>query len=227
MRKSQIEGSGKPASLDHSLLRSSQILKRTFHRGKHNSDMDLLVNPQNSDMNKKKEIVFKPSVNHDHSVDQTKEGAKKMSNITPYLLMVALCLDGLFEGIAIGVQNTWKTVSFVAFAVILNKLSVAFGLGISLKKSQTEIRTFIRFIILFSMFCPFGIVLGYFFGETVFMKGLFLAISAGTFIYISCSVVIVEEFAITRHRYSKYSVFFLGGLLASGISIVASLLWYY
>jgi zinc transporter ZupT len=221
---SQAEGSGQDQPIDRSLLRSSQILTRTFNRGRNNPDMDLLVNPQNSDMNQKKGKDYVPAVNHSHSVEQPKELAKKMSNVTPYLLIVALCLDGLFEGIAIGVQTTWKTVSFVAFAVILNKLSVAFGLGISLKKSQTEIRTFIRFIILFSMFCPFGIVIGYFFGETVFMKGLFLAISAGTFTYISCSVVIVEEFAITRHRYSKYSVFFLGGLLASGISVVGSVL---
>ena len=208
--------------LNRSLMRSSQILERTFHGGKINPDMDLLVNPLNSDLIKKKEKVVNIIHQHSHAIEIDK--TKKLSSVTPYLLIVALCLDGLFEGIAIGVQTTWKTVSFVAFAVFLNKLSVAFGLGISLKKSKTEIRTFIRFIILFSLFCPFGIVIGYFFGETLFMKGMFLAISAGTFIYVSCSVVIVEEFALTKYRYSKYSFFFLGGLLASGIAVIASLL---
>lgn len=187
--------------------------------------MDLLVNPHNSDLtyNKKDRAVSQRN-KHIHTNDNYRDGTKKISSVTPYLLIVALCLDGLFEGIAIGVQTTWKSVSFVAFAVILNKLSVAFGLGISLKKSETEIRTFIRFIILFSMFCPFGIVIGYFFGEALFMKGMFLAFSAGTFTYVSCSVIIVEEFALTRHRYSKYSLFFLGGLLAAGISVAVSLL---
>ncbi len=189
-----------------------------------NPDLDLLVNPQNSDMIYQKNKNDHFEYNHSHSHEQTKGIANKMSNVTPYLLLVALCLDGLFEGIAIGVQQTWKNVIFVALAVVLNKLSVAFGLGISLKKADTEIKTFIRFIILFSMFCPFGIVLGYFLGKSLFMKGLFLAISAGTFTYVSCSVVIVEEFAITRYRYSKYTVFFLGGLLASGIAVVGALL---
>ena len=187
-------------------------------------DLDLLVNPQNSDLLMSKEKYEEKPVILNHSSGQYKEYAKNLSNVTPYLLLAALCLDGLFEGIAIGVQETWKSVSFVAFAVILNKLSVAFGLGISLKKANTELKTFIRFIILFSIFCPFGIVIGYLFGKAIFVKGMFLAISAGTFTYVSCSVVIVEEFAITRHRFSKYFMFILGGLLAAGIAVVRAVL---
>jgi zinc transporter ZupT len=220
----QAQGTASAQPIDRSLMESSQILTKTFNRGRTDPDMDLLVNPQNSDLLMNKDKSHNKPFKHSHSLENSKENAKKLSNITPYLLLIALCLDGLFEGIAIGVQGTWKSVSFVAFAVILNKLSVAFGLGISLKKAHTEIKTFIRFIILFSMFCPFGIVLGYLLGEAIFMKGMFLAISAGTFTYVSCSVVIVEEFAITRHRFSKYSLFFLGGLLAAGISVVGAVL---
>jgi len=215
---SQAQGNISHQPIDRGLMKSSQILTRTFNKGRLDPDLDLLVNPHNSDLPMNKPLK------HTHSAEQYKEYAKNLSNVTPYLLLAALCLDGLYEGIAIGVQETWKNVSFVAFAVILNKLSVAFGLGISLKKANTELKTFIRFIILFSIFCPFGIVIGYLLGERIFVKGMFLAISAGTFTYVSCSVVIVEEFAITRHRFSKYFMFFLGGLLAAGIPIIRAVL---
>ncbi len=46
------------------------------------------------------------------------------------------------------------------------------------------------------------------------IEGIFLGISAGTFMYISASEVIVEEFAITKYRYEKFLIFLSGGLFA-------------
>jgi zinc transporter ZupT len=205
-------GNNQPGEIDRALLKSSQILTRTFHKGnEHNPDMDLLVNPSKSDMNK---------MRASHTHDDTQVDNKKLSNATPYLLLVALCLDGFFEGIALGLQNTWNNVLFVACAIIVNKISVALSLGLSFKKSETDIQTFIRFILLFSMFCPFGIVLGYFSITNELAKGVLLSFASGTFIYVSCSVNIVEEFALTRYKYSKYIFFLLGGLATAGISIL-------
>jgi len=52
--------------------------------------------------------------------------------------------------------------------------------------------------------------------------GVFLAISSGTFIYVSCSVIMVEEFALTKYRYSKYFSFFFGALLSAGMAFLAA-----
>lgn len=199
-----------PGEMDRALLKSSQILTRTFNRGEHNPDMDLLVNPSKSDANN--------IGSHNH--DSNHEKPSQISNATPYLLLVAICLDGFFEGIALGVQNTWNNVLFVTASIIINKISVGLSLGLSFRKSQTDIKTFIRFILLFSMFCPFGVVLGYFSTSDELAKGILLSFSSGTFIYVSCSVNIVEEFALTRYKYSKYLFFLLGGLATAGISIL-------
>ncbi len=199
--------------IDRALLKSSQILTRTFTRGQaheHNQDMDLLVNPSKSDMNKVKEHA------HEHS----EEKPQNLSNATPYLLLIALCLDGFFEGIALGLQTSWNNVLFVAGAIMINKISVALSLGLSFQKSQTDIQTYIRFILLFSMFSPFGIVLGYFSVSNELAKAVLLSFASGTFIYVSCSVNIVEEFALTRYKYSKYLFFLLGGLATAGIAII-------
>lgn len=70
-------------------------------------------------------------------------------------------------------------------------------------------------IILFSIFTPVGILLGMVLLEaSPILEGVFLGISAGTFLYISASEVIIEEFAITKYRYEKYIIFISGGVFA-------------
>jgi zinc transporter ZupT len=76
-------------------------------------------------------------------------------------------------------------------------------------------------IILFSIFTPVGILVGMVLLEaSPILEGVFLAISAGTFLYISASEVIIEEFAITKYRYEKYLIFIAGGLFAGILAYV-------
>jgi zinc transporter ZupT len=69
-------------------------------------------------------------------------------------------------------------------------------------------------IILFSIFTPIGISIGLIVASSnLLVQGIFLAMSAGTFLYISASEVIVEEFSLTKYRYQKYFLFMCGGIL--------------
>lgn len=68
---------------------------------------------------------------------------------------------------------------------------------------------------LFSIFTPIGIFAGMILLEkSALIEGIFLAISAGTFLYISASEVIVEEFSITKYRYEKFLLFLTGAIFA-------------
>jgi zinc transporter ZupT len=145
---------------------------------------------------------------------------EKPSAVLPYVLLFGLCVDGFFEGIAIGVQNSWEKLVFVTVAILINKWIIGLTLGISLKKAYVELKTFIRFIFLFSIFTPFGIVLGYFLGQKTLVESIFLSISSGAFLYVSSSVVIIEEFAVTNYRWSKYFFFMLGATSTALIKIV-------
>lgn len=217
-----------PQRVDRALTRASQILTRTFHKHHQeiNTDLDLLVNPKKVDIDqtqpKRKEETQAHGHAHNHDHDKI-TGNNKLSNATPYILLIALCLDGFFEGLAIGAQSSWQNVFFVGISVVINKLAVAFGLGISFKKAETEIKTFIRLILLFSLFCPFGIVLGYLLSSNLLANSIFLSFSAGTFIYVSASVVIVEEFTLTKRRYTKFLCYLIGGLATAGIAIAGAL----
>ena len=52
------------------------------------------------------------------------------------------------------------------------------------------------------------------------VEGIVLAMSSGTFLYVACSEVIVEEFAVTRYKFQKFFAFMLGAILVAGLAIM-------
>lgn len=127
---------------------------------------------------------------------------------------MGLCIDGFFEGLAIGSQSSFNKVIFIGVALLFNKIIVACNLGILFKITIREMKIYIRYVLLFSIFTPFGIMLSAILYEEseLFLRGIFLAISSGSFLYVSTSVIIVEEFALTKYKYSKFALFLLGGI---------------
>jgi zinc transporter 1/2/3 len=140
------------------------------------------------------------------------------SNFTPYILLIALSIHGLFEGIALGLQKLLHSVIFLAVAIVAHKWAEAFTLGVSFSRTGTEKAQFIKMIILFCVFTPLGICIGMVLESmSELVTGIFLALSGGTFLYVSASEVIVEEFSITRHKFQKYILYLLGGVLIGGL----------
>jgi len=75
-------------------------------------------------------------------------------------------------------------------------------------------------IVIFSTFSPVGIVIGMLSTGNKLVEAIFLAISSGTFIYVACSEVIVEEFAMSRYKYQKFIVYMIGGVLIGSLSLL-------
>ena len=173
---------------------------------------------RNSSKNVKK-IQDNLDFNEDISNNQTKHNINEhvfnpTSSITPYILLIALSVHGIFEGIALGVMNTLKECSILFSAIILHKWAAAFALGISFYKSGTETELFIKMIVLFTSFGPLGVIIGMIFTDAGnLIKGIMLSISGGTFIYVSASEVIVEEFSLSKKTNIKFMWFLIGGLL--------------
>ena len=137
---------------DKNLMIASKILNRNSSLQNLNSDNDLYSNPNNNvieiNNENKNNHVFNPT-----------------SSITPYILLIALSVHGVFEGIALGVMNTVKECSILFSAIILHKWAAAFALGISFYKSGTEKDLFIKMILLFTSFGPLGIIIGMIFSD--------------------------------------------------------------
>ena len=182
---------------DENLMIVSKILDR-------NSSTPNLISLELKDNNK----ISSSHLEHkDHIFNPT-------SNITPYILLIALSIHGSIEGIALGVMNSLKDCSILFTAILLHKWAESFALGISFYKSGTEKNNYIYMIFLFTLFGPLGIIIGMIFSDAGFLiKGIMLGISGGTFIYVAASEIIVEEFSLSKKINIKYLWFLFGGIL--------------
>ena len=182
---------------DENLMIASKILDR-------NSSTPNLISLELKDNNK----ISSSHLEHkDHIFNPT-------SNITPYILLIALSIHGSIEGIALGVMNSLKDCSILFTAILLHKWAESFALGISFYKSGTEKNNYIFMILLFTLCGPLGIIIGMIFSDAGFLiKGIMLGISGGTFIYVAASEIIVEEFSLSKKINIKYLWFLFGGIL--------------
>ena len=187
---------------DKNLMIASKILDRNSSRPNKSNLNDLYLKEKNNS-----NIEIGTENKNNHIFNPT-------SSITPYILLIALSVHGIFEGIALGVMNTIRECSILFSAIILHKWAASFALGISFYKSGTEKELFIKMILLFTSFGPIGIIIGMIFSDAGnLIKGIMLSISGGTFIYVAASEVIVEEFSLSKKTNIKFLWFLIGGLL--------------
>jgi len=53
------------------------------------------------------------------------------SNLTPYLLLIALSIHGFFEGLALGIQTEFESILILSIAIIAHKWAESFTLVIN------------------------------------------------------------------------------------------------
>lgn len=118
--------------------------------------------------------------------------------MTPFVLMIGLGVHATFEGLSLGMSGDFDSTLIFATAIFLHKGAAGMSLGISMQKTFPFQDNFvISLLFIFSLFTPVGVVLGWALQSGSEMTEIiFSSLAAGTFLYISCSEVIVEEFSI-------------------------------
>ena len=175
--------------------------------------------------------LIQKEIEHDqeHEHDEEDEGIHvhmhdhgSKLGITPYILLLALGFHGFFEGMALGIQGELRDSLFLALAIAAHKWAASLTLGISIIKSGIQIKQLIIMILIFGFIGPVGIALGMIIRATAseIVEGIFLAISVGTFLYIACSEVLVEEFEHPENKYIKFCAFIVGGIFTAGLSLI-------
>ena len=137
MRNSWTENNPKK---DKVLERTSKILNNTYTKPiKENNNAIFSSNSKNIEKNSlnNEDIIFKKErskYNIENGLENEKENDnfKPKSKFTPFLLLITLSLDGLFEGIAVGIQMEMNGILFLATAIISHKWAEAFTLVIFL-----------------------------------------------------------------------------------------------
>ena len=133
-------------------------------------------------------------------------------------------MHAFFEGIALGLLEEQREIFYMLLAITFHKWVEALSIGINLNKSSIDREVLLTLIIIFSLTTPCGILIGMILkGISKALEAIFLSFSAGTFLYIAASEVVIEEFALSQHKIQK----FLGFTVGAGLILFLTLFEYY
>lgn len=142
--------------------------------------------------------------------------------MTPFVLMIGLGIHATFEGLSLGLSTNFSSTAIFALAICLHKGAAGMSLGISMQRTFPGQDNFvIGMMTMFACFTPLGVIIGWCIAGSgnELLEILFSCLAAGTFIYIACSEIIVEEFSGGGKKYLKLLVYLIG------ITIITSLLF--
>ena len=144
------------------------------------------------------------------------------NNLTPFVLMIALSVHALFEGLALGLCPTFRDTMNIVIAIVIHKAAAASSLGISLVKTFDDDFMLVRWLIFtFAIASPLGVLIGMVVaGQGEIIQIIFTSLAAGSFVYIACSEVIVTEFSIPGNRCWKLLAFVVGALVITSLFFI-------
>nr|ACO11533.1 Zinc transporter ZIP3 [Caligus rogercresseyi] len=145
------------------------------------------------------------------------------------VLLVALSVHSVLEGLAIGLQSSERELWEILAAVLSHKLIMAFTFGLSVSQSKIRVRTFALFVFIFSFSCPLGIAIGSGIAAMPYssvgnvIRVVLTGLSGGTFLFVTFFEIISKEFTrIGYGRLLKFLSLFIGFLGMSGLLVLHS-----
>ncbi|GAB6028369.1 hypothetical protein CHUAL_002537 [Chamberlinius hualienensis] len=138
------------------------------------------------------------------------------SMLRSIVLLMALSLHSIFEGLAIGLQPTIQELAQILAAVAIHKGIIAFSLGLALVQSDFKLKYTILLDTLFSITTPTGILIGMAITGmsnslgTSLATGILQGIACGTFLFVTFFEVLPHEMNAKGHRLPKVMAIILG-----------------
>ena len=145
--------------------------------------------------------------------------ARQSFNLRALVLLVALSVHSLFEGMALGLQEDARLVLQILYALLIHKSALAFSLGSSLALSGMRVGRVVASCVGFGLMSPAGIGIGigvmetssYYTGHLV--SGLMQGLAAGTFLYVTVFEIMAPEFNVGKDGNRLWKVLGMGLLL--------------
>ena len=127
--------------------------------------------------------------------------------------MIALSVHSIFEGIALGLMNEYKPFINLMISILIHKFAESMSISIAMQKSKFEFKKLFYFILLFSTATPIGTIIGILLNDaSMIVNIVFTSLAGGSFVYVACSELIVEEFSLPGNRWLKLLAFIVGAL---------------
>merc|ERR1719233_1107505 len=164
---------------------------------------------------------------HHHHHTHIDHGVFQNTPLRAAMLLLALSFHSVFEGIAIGLQNTDAKLVSIFLAVISHKAVMAFSLGLNIAQSNISRMKFTSSIIMFSISSPIGVGIGMAVADLPpslpqdICNAILQGIACGTFPYITCFEILPNEMNLPYKRMWKWLCGAVGFLCIFGlISII-------
>ncbi|KAL5266580.1 hypothetical protein ACHWQZ_G003829 [Mnemiopsis leidyi] len=116
------------------------------------------------------------------------------------LLLFALSVHSILEGMAVGSEKDWLMVFTLTGALSLHKALLAFALGCKIVEESQSLQTHIRSVAFFACSSPIGVAIGVGvelshsdMAVKTLVEGLIQAIATGTFLYIAFVEIVTPE----------------------------------
>jgi zinc transporter ZupT len=149
---------------------------------------------------------------HNHHHHHDAESPDVSASASAYVLMIALSLHSVFEGIALGLQDTTSKVFTLGLGLVAHKWVEAIALATSLIKSKRSTTLSIVFMVIFSLATPLGIGAGIILSleNSKMVEAAFTAVACGSFLYVGANEVVAEEFEQQSNRRTKFASLLFG-----------------
>jgi len=182
----------------------------------HTSDSDSLSN--------------EPSVGTSSSksdIKSQRNEKKMLTSLRSFLMVLALSIHSIFEGMAIGLEETEMGVWKLFLAVSIHATAIVFCIGTEMISSGTKRLKIVIYMVVLSIVTPIGVLIGIIVtvhmeqasGEHVLVIGVLQGLAGGTLLYITFFEV------LARDKLSKYGMSGLLGALAVmvGFTVMAAM----
>ena len=167
--------------------------------------------------------------NHDHTIfpEISKKHHNQRHYLRSYLLLIALSVHALFEGLAVGLFKNISNMFQVLGALVIHKCILAFSIGINLVQHNFPARAVIRSSFLFSVMSPVGFGIGILmltYASTNLgriFSAVFQAIATGTFLYVTFFEIFFHELNSKEcHKLLKVLMMILGYALIAIVQYI-------
>ncbi|GJQ67764.1 hypothetical protein Trydic_g16561 [Trypoxylus dichotomus] len=204
-----------------------KTFSRTFSiRRGDNEDTDNVI-PPNDAMKKMEEATIQN--NQDFTHDHSHIGHSHLiledtvvKSIRGLLVVVALSVHELFEGLAVGLESSASTVWYMFGAVSAHKLVIAFCIGVELITIRTKTILLILYVFIFAVVSPLGIGIGIAVTDgsatevpSVILRGL----ACGTLLYIVFFEIIKKD---QHGGLLQFLAILVGFLIMFGLTVLTA-----
>ena len=141
------------------------------------------------------------------------------------MLLAAISLHSLFEGMAIGLQVSLSVLLNLLLAILIHESLVGLAVGVKIAQQGVSFWRSLKLICAFTLMIPLGIGLGIALGTATGVAGNAIsgtcqAMAAGVFLHVTFMELIPDELEHSRNAFVSIACMFLG---FSGMSLIVYL----